>query len=726
MNCKIYIVTPSFNSERTIERTIESVIAQTGDFQLYYHVQDGGSTDSTVDILKEYEEKITADQVNKAEKSLIFSYSSERDSGMYDAIVRGFSCFQIDKSNWMTWLNSDDTFAPDAFSTIAKISQNEICKNVKWVSARTSITDETGKNKNFLLKINSEIIADGLCDGTHWNFIQQEGTFFKYSLWQNLDIKLDFSSLLYAGDWNLWRIFAQHEELFQVDKVLANFHKVEGQLSQVNRGAYLDEIDSLVPSRMRYLQFRKKQSTNQFSYLMDGNGDISINKKSLVHAQEYWKEKYQKKYIKNNFFEHGKTIIAYDNEWQYPAITERFAFEKMLEFTPDSNGSTVYLGFPWATLIDYLHNNRPESRKLMNQLFQLKSRLAHKKVVVTVCQHVLMLKFQYLFDLAGVTNVFWSHAIKGQQNLPEYSAISIRPFPLFPVQAMDADSFENIDDDRKYLFSFVGAKANPWYLTNIRTEIIEGLGKVKDAKIISRDGWHYEKVVYGKQVHKTNANSTELVDKGMSTQFKDILKQSTFTLCPSGSGPNSIRLWESLGYGSVPVILADTYLPPGDLALWEQGVVFCNENKEALSELPSKLLELKADKQYLKTKQSALKKLWALYGPEVFVTDILNFFTNPDIKDNIEQKSIEKVKLDKSLGELLYILGDISGAEKSDVLALSIISRALTQPEILNTELAHNNKIEKFVTSYVDRAAKYSGLLQQIWDRRDGEGAIYS
>jgi glycosyltransferase involved in cell wall biosynthesis len=717
MNCKIYIITPSFNSERTIERTIESVIAQVGDFQTHYHVQDGGSTDSTLEILKKYKQKIAAGEINQSENSFFFTYSSEPDSGMYDAIVKGFSRFDLDKSDWMTWLNADDTFAPDAFSTIAKISQNDMCKNVKWVSGRTSITEESGKNKNFLLKINRDVIADGLCDGTHWNFIQQEGTFFEYSLWNKLDKEYDFTSLLYAGDWNLWRIFAKYEDIYQVDQVLANFHIVQGQLSQINRAAYLDEIDKLVPSKMRYLSFRKEQSTSQFSYLVNFNVAISVSKKSLVRTKKYWKDQYQRKYIKSNFFEHGESIIAYDSEWQYPAITERYAFEKMLEFTPEDNGSAVYLGFPWATLIDYLHNNRPESQKLMNLLFQLKSRLAHKKVVTTVCQHVLMLKFQYLFDLAGVTHVFWSHAIKGQGNLPEFSAISIHPFPLFPVQAMDTDSFENLDEDRKYLFSFVGAKANPWYLTNIRTEIIEGLAKVKGAKIISRDGWHYEKIVYDKQVHKTSANSAELVDKGMSAQFKDILKQSTFTLCPSGSGPNSIRLWESLGYGSVPVILADTYLPPGDLALWEQGALFCNENKQALSELPSKLLELKANKHYLKAKQSALKKLWALYGPEIFVTDILKLFANQEVENFSKQGETENSKCGKSLGELLYILGDISDNAKSDVLALSIISRGLTQPAFLNTELDHNNNIEKFVISYIGRSAKHSGILKEMWGR---------
>ena len=37
-----------------------------------------------------------------------------------------------------------------------------------------------------------------------------------------------------------------------------------------------------------------------------------------------------------------------------------------------------------------------------------------------------------------------------------------------------------------------------------------------------------------------------------------LLLNSKYTLCPSGSGPNSIRLWESLACGSIPIILSDT------------------------------------------------------------------------------------------------------------------------------------------------------------------------
>ena len=40
------------------------------------------------------------------------------------------------------------------------------------------------------------------------------------------------------------------------------------------------------------------------------------------------------------------------------------------------------------------------------------------------------------------------------------------------------------------------------------------------------------------------------------------MANSKFSLCPSGSGPNSIRFWESLSFGTIPVLLSDTYVLP--------------------------------------------------------------------------------------------------------------------------------------------------------------------
>ena len=90
---KVSIITVSYNSVRTIRATIESVLSQ--DYpNLEYLIVDGGSTDGTVAILREYADRITR-------------WVSEKDEGMYDAMNKGIAMATGDV---IGILNSDDTY----------------------------------------------------------------------------------------------------------------------------------------------------------------------------------------------------------------------------------------------------------------------------------------------------------------------------------------------------------------------------------------------------------------------------------------------------------------------------------------------------------------------------------------------------------------------------------------------------------------------------------------
>ena len=72
------IITICFNSEKTIERTIKSVLTQTfADYE--YIIVDGGSRDSTLDIVKKYEPLFEGRM----------KWKSESDRGIYDAMNKG-------------------------------------------------------------------------------------------------------------------------------------------------------------------------------------------------------------------------------------------------------------------------------------------------------------------------------------------------------------------------------------------------------------------------------------------------------------------------------------------------------------------------------------------------------------------------------------------------------------------------------------------------------------
>lgn len=98
----ITVVTVCLNAERTIRRTIDSVLSQTYT-NLEYLVIDGGSTDGTLALLRSYEQRV--------------KFISEPDRGMYDAMNKGI---RLARGEWIHILNSDDWYAtPDALANAA-------------------------------------------------------------------------------------------------------------------------------------------------------------------------------------------------------------------------------------------------------------------------------------------------------------------------------------------------------------------------------------------------------------------------------------------------------------------------------------------------------------------------------------------------------------------------------------------------------------------------------
>lgn len=96
---KISIITVSYNSEKTIRDTIESVLKQSYD-DIEYIVVDGLSTDNTVNIVREYESDFKLKDYN-------FVVTSEKDEGLYDAINKGIGFASGDV---IGILNSDDYY----------------------------------------------------------------------------------------------------------------------------------------------------------------------------------------------------------------------------------------------------------------------------------------------------------------------------------------------------------------------------------------------------------------------------------------------------------------------------------------------------------------------------------------------------------------------------------------------------------------------------------------
>ena len=93
---KVSIITVSYNAERTIEETLQSVTNQTHK-NIEYIIIDGASKDATISIINKYAHKI-------------HTFVSEKDKGIYDAFNKGL---KLATGDVIGLLNSDDIYAHD-------------------------------------------------------------------------------------------------------------------------------------------------------------------------------------------------------------------------------------------------------------------------------------------------------------------------------------------------------------------------------------------------------------------------------------------------------------------------------------------------------------------------------------------------------------------------------------------------------------------------------------
>jgi glycosyltransferase involved in cell wall biosynthesis len=103
----VTVVTPSYNQGSFIRATIESVLSQ--DYpNIEYIIMDGGSTDETATVVKDYASRLT--------------FISEKDRGQSHAINKGF---RMARGPVLSWLNSDDLFLPGAIRTAVNALEKE-------------------------------------------------------------------------------------------------------------------------------------------------------------------------------------------------------------------------------------------------------------------------------------------------------------------------------------------------------------------------------------------------------------------------------------------------------------------------------------------------------------------------------------------------------------------------------------------------------------------------
>ncbi len=122
---KVSIITPAFNSEKTISRTIESVLNQDYPY-VEYIIVDGGSEDKTVEIAENY-------KTSFEKKNYKYIILSEADKGMYDALNKGI---RLATGFLIGNINADDKYYPDTISKMVSLYNNNKGYDVAWADIK--------------------------------------------------------------------------------------------------------------------------------------------------------------------------------------------------------------------------------------------------------------------------------------------------------------------------------------------------------------------------------------------------------------------------------------------------------------------------------------------------------------------------------------------------------------------------------------------------------------
>lgn len=105
----ISIVTVTYNSEKTIGRTLESILRQNAD-RVEHVVVDGKSSDHTLEIVESYRTRYES-------KGYLLKVISEKDKGPYDGMNKGVKAAT---GEYIGILNSDDNYDDNALAIVEK------------------------------------------------------------------------------------------------------------------------------------------------------------------------------------------------------------------------------------------------------------------------------------------------------------------------------------------------------------------------------------------------------------------------------------------------------------------------------------------------------------------------------------------------------------------------------------------------------------------------------
>lgn len=204
-NPLISIITVCRNSVKTIAQTMQSVLDQTFS-DIEYIVVDGGSTDGTLGLIKEYEKKFNGRM----------KWVTEKDNGIYDALNKGIG---MSRGELIGAIHSDDWYEKDAVENAVSAHRKD--PGVVIYGLMRIYDAELEKE---VITYNARMLKAGIMI-PHPTCFVLKAIYDKYG-------KFDLM-YKYASDYDCFvRFYENGVKFVQIDRILANFRTMGTGTSQ--------------------------------------------------------------------------------------------------------------------------------------------------------------------------------------------------------------------------------------------------------------------------------------------------------------------------------------------------------------------------------------------------------------------------------------------------------------------------------------------------------------
>lgn len=199
MGVNFSIVTVTYNAEKVVRKTIESVLRQ--EYAPYeYYIVDGASADQTLAIADEYKDAF-------AQKGIKYKIISEKDTGIYNAMNKGI---KLAKGDFVSFLNAGDWYELDALKNVNDLYSEEFFEltygGLHYINPNGTVTNKMSKMDSFPIS------------SRHWN---HPSMFLKREIYE----KYGFDEYFRAyADFNLYlKLRKDGTKIRVIDKVITNF-----------------------------------------------------------------------------------------------------------------------------------------------------------------------------------------------------------------------------------------------------------------------------------------------------------------------------------------------------------------------------------------------------------------------------------------------------------------------------------------------------------------------